>query len=167
ESRHKGISNGDRKSGHVRTIEFDVVVNQVVMSFRPDEGITPEVVTNIGAEVSGKMITTLVIGAGSDAAGVVGSIEAEIFAANSCHHIAAEFLIELCAINGVKVIKNGTVRGLKQKIGTGCGVHRLMRTPRSFDAETDVVLQNEEPTQAGIEATAYGWKICTIAVRGC
>ena len=137
------------------------------MGFWPDKGIAPEVVANIGGEVSCEMVTALVIGAGSEAAGVVRSIEAKIFAANSCHHIAAEFLIEFCAINGVKVVKNGTVRGLKQKIGTGCSVHRLMCTPGSLAPETDVVLQNEEATEAGIEATAYGWKICTAAVRGC
>src|SRR5438067_13572395 len=101
------------------------------MGFWPDKGIAPEVVANIGGEVSCEMVTALVIGAGSEAAGVVRRIEAKIFAANSCHHIAAEFLIELCAINGVKVVKTGTVRGPNRKIGTDCGVHRRMRTPGS------------------------------------
>jgi len=134
------------------------------MRFRPNERVSPEVVANIGAEMSGKMVTALVISAGGEAASKIGSVEAQVLAADSSHHIATKFLAQLAPVNCIHVIKNGAIRRLKQKIGTRLCVECLMCSPRDLAAETDVMLQNEEAAETGIEPSTHRGKCCAGAV---
>ena len=139
-------------------------MNDVVVDFRPNEGISPEVISDVGTEVSGKMVAALVIGAGSEAAAVIRRIEAQVFAADSSHYIAAKLLAEFTAVDGVEIIKNRPIGSLKKEVGSRFRVNSLMGPPCNLAAETDVVLQDEKAAEAGIEPSAERGKYFAVAV---
>src|SRR6266568_1313531 len=61
ESRHKRIADGDCEAGDVHVVEFNIMVDDIIVRFRPDEGMAPEVVTQVSSDVSGEMVAALVV----------------------------------------------------------------------------------------------------------
>ena len=166
ESRHERITDRDGESGNIRAIELHVVVDQVVVNFRPDEGIPPEVITKIGAEVSCKMVTAHVIGAACKVTVELG-VEPQILAPNSSHHVAAEFLAKFATVNGIEIIKDRTIGRRSEKGGTAFCIEPPTCSPCNFAAEAEVVLQNKEAAEAGIQTSADRRKGIAVAVRRC
>jgi len=122
------------------------------MGFRSDECMPPEVVANVGAKVSGKVVAAHVIGAAGEAVTVELSVEPQVLTANSCHYIAAELLAELCAINGVEIVEDWAIGRLED--AATFRVNSLMCSPRNFPTETEVMLQDKEAAKAGVQSSA-------------
>ena len=129
-------------------------MDQVIVGLGTDKCVSPEVVTDVGGKVSGEVVAALVIGSGRKSALVVRSVETQILATDSSHHVSAEFLIELSAVNCIETIKDRAIRRLEEEAVTGLGVQRLMRAPGNVDTEPDVVLQNKNSAEARVQASA-------------
>ena len=86
------------------------------MDFWPDERISPKVLANVGAKMSGEVVAAGVVGAGRISATVIRGIKAQVLAADSGHHVAAEFLAKFRTVHGIEVIENRTVGLGKRKI---------------------------------------------------
>ena len=61
ESGRKRVAYREGETGDVDIVEFDIVVNQVIMSFWANESVSPEVIANVASEVAGKVVTAHVV----------------------------------------------------------------------------------------------------------
>lgn len=135
------------------------------MSFWPDEGISPEVITYVGADVSCKMVAAHVIGAASEVVAVELGVEAQVLATNSSHHIAAKFFAKFASVDGVEIVKDRPIGSRGEETGIAFSVECLMRSPGNLATEAQMVLQNKEAAEAGIKPSTQGRENVAIAVR--
>ena len=123
ESWHKRVANRDRKARDVHIIELHVVMDDVIVRLGPDEGVSPEVIADIGAKVPGEMIAALIVSASSEITVEEGSVKSQGLGADAGHDVATELLAEIPAINGIEVIKNGAVRCNEAKVRTAGSIY--------------------------------------------
>ena len=117
--------------------------------------MTPEVETNVAAEVPGKVVTAHVVGAaGKGAATVIGCVEPQILASDAGHHVSPEFFLDGRSVDRIEVIKNGPIGLGKDKTRRAAAIDGLLGPPRYFAAKTDVMPQNEYAAKAGVKAAA-------------
>ena len=118
--------------------------------------VTPEVVANIRAEVTGEVVAAHVIGT-SGKSTIEDAVESEVFAADSGHDVATEFF-EGPGVNGVEVIKNWAIRLNDAKVSLRTGVYCAMGAPGHVTAEANVVPNNHVSAEAWVQASAQGWE---------
>ena len=124
------------------------------MGFWPDEGVSPEVVAQVSAQVPGKVITALIVGAGEGSAIEVGRIKAKVFAADAGHYVTAKHFGEPPAIDRIEIVKDGTIRLNDAEIGGASAIDRTARAPRDIAAESNVFLYKDCAAETGIKAAA-------------
>jgi len=123
------------------------------MGFGADEGVAPEVESQVSPDVSGEVVAADVVGAGEIAC-VNRLIEPQILAANPSHNIGAEFLLKVPAVYGVEIIENGPVFLNNSKIVDHAAICGLTPTRGHFAAEAEVVPEQNVSTEGGVEASA-------------
>lgn len=119
--------------------------------------MSPEVVTEVGAEMPSKMVAAGVIRATSESAGVRATIKAYILPPDPRHEVGPDFVLYGSdTVNSVEVIKNGSIRNYPQKGATiGHSVRRLPKPGRHLSAETDVVLQNDIAAETHVKPATF------------
>src|SRR5437588_7485527 len=130
-------------------------MHDVVVSFWTDEGISPEVVTYVGADVSCEVVAAHVIGATGETVARKLGVEPKVLAANSRHHIAAKLLAEFASVDGVKIVKDWAVWSFSEGGGIAFRVKRLMCSPSNLATEAEMVLQNKEAAETGIKPSCH------------
>ena len=75
ESGHEGVTDGNGKARGVDVVELLVVANHIVVGFRADKGMAPEVEANVAPEVSGEVVDANVICARGESTGGEGLVE--------------------------------------------------------------------------------------------
>src|SRR5690349_17171342 len=125
------------------------------MRFGTDKCVSPEVVAHVAANMECEMVAALVIGATTErAAGKKRRVKAQILTTNAGHRIRADFLLECLSHYRIKVVENGPI-GLKdESTAVKSAVGRLPGPPGNFTAETNVVFEQKNSTEAGIKPTA-------------
>lgn len=129
ESWHKRIANRHRKARDVHFIELHVVMDDVIVRLWPDEGMSPEVIADIGAKVPGEMIAALIVSTSREITVEERRVKPQGLGADAGHDIATELLAEIPAIDGIEVIKNRTVRCNEAKVRTAGSVYCAFGPP--------------------------------------
>lgn len=140
-------------------------MNRIVVDLGANEGVSPEVISDVAAKVECKVVAAHVIGAAGEAVTVELGVEPQVLAADSRHHITAEFFAEFASVDGIEIVKDGAVRGYSESGGIAFRIKRLMCSPSDFSTESEMVLQNKEAAETWIESPCQGWKVGAIAVR--
>jgi len=119
--------------------------------------MSPEVVTEAATEMPGEVIAAGVVGAAGEPAVVGATVESNILAADSRHEIPADFLLDGChAVDEIEVIKDRSIRdGAEEHTAIGNSIRCLVNARRHLSTETDVVLQDDIPAKAHIEAATF------------
>src|SRR5260370_10160543 len=146
ESWHEGIADRNSKARRVHVIELMVVANYVVMGFGTNEGVAPEVESQVSPDVSGEVIAADVVGARSKAAGGVRGVKPQILAADSCHDVSANLLLKGATVDGVEIIENRTVFLNNSNIVDSSAICGLDSTGGSFAAQAEEVLDMIDST---------------------
>lgn len=139
------------------------MVDDIIVRFRPDEGMAPEVVTQVSSDVSGEMVAALVVCASGETVAIeVRSIKPQGFGPDSSHDISTEPLPKCRAIHRVEIIEDGPVRGDKKTGRSAGAVKSPAGAPRDFAAEADMMLQKEDSTEAWVKPSAQQWESDTV-----
>jgi hypothetical protein len=116
-------------------VEFDIVLDMVVVDFRAHKKVVPEVVTNAGAKMLHKVIAAGVVDTPSEIAASddLRNVETGGGDADAAHQVEADLLADPRLIQRVEVGKNGTVRFVF------AGIDSLAGSKRRFDVEAEPV----------------------------
>lgn len=136
------------------------------MCFRANECVSPEVKAQISRKVPGEVVDAVVVSAGQSA-GVIGPIEAKIFAADSRHHVRADFLADHRPVHGVEVVENRAIRLRNQaEPRLHPAINFLPGAPGDLTSETDVALKEKNSAEARVEPSTQRGKRISLAVSG-
>jgi hypothetical protein len=132
--------------------EFIVVANKVKMSFWPQENVSVNVKPGISSKMAQEMGAARIVRATRETA-IYASVKADVFTADSGHHICTESFTEPLPKNAVEIVKNWAEGDFAEpthieKILTGA--------PCDLAIESKMVFHENIGPDAGIQAATDG-----------
>jgi hypothetical protein len=145
-----GVSHRDAKALHARAAEFQVVPHKVEMGFGTDKNAVGHVKLQASAYVRHEVIAAAEISATAEgAAGKEGGIETDALNSNASLQLTLNSLAQFGGVNRVEVVKERTVRLLKD-------VQVLVHAPTGRHTYPKAFLEEKISAQGRICAAADG-----------
>ena len=144
-----GVADRRSNAKDVVAVEFNIVLDVVVVNLGPHKHVVPDVVADAGTQVLHEVIAAGVVDATAEVAALHDRwlVEARGGDADATHQVKAHFLAQLGLIQGVKVGENGTV------VYVFAGIHSLAGSPGGFNIEAKTVLETGD-IAADVEVSA-------------
>src|ERR1700744_3622859 len=143
----EGIANGNTKASGMGSAEFNIVVNEIEVRFRPDKDARRCIETNAGAHLAKEVIAADEIRATYKVAVNEWRIEMDALRANSGSEFSLGFPAQRGRIHGINIVETWT-EGLYSLIqilaGANCGIKR----------HANIVVPQKVQSKIGISASA-------------
>lgn len=121
------------------------------MRLGPDEKVSVNVEADVATNMHQEMSAAGVVAATAErSAGVVGLVEAQVFATDAGHRVRSKFLAEARTEQSVEVIKNRP----EWNVAEGGRIEILPRPPGHLAIEAEVLLHENIGAHAWVKAAA-------------
>jgi hypothetical protein len=146
--RTEGVADGASNPEDVVGVEFEIVIDVIVMGFGTHEEGAPEVVANANPRMEQKMGAVDVTAAAIAIAAIYGVIKQHRLAADTRHEVATGLRGEAMGIHGIYVVQDGAVVLVSI-------VQALFWPECAFDGQSKTALRQVLQTGGPVGATFF------------